>query len=88
MRASLCYLEGAIAMAAHELDCKGLNCPMPIVRLSQAMRRLTAGEVIVIEADDPAFRADLEAWVRRFGHVIETFDAVTDRVVRATVKKS
>ncbi|HFE44979.1 MAG TPA: sulfurtransferase TusA family protein, partial [Nannocystis exedens] len=40
--------------AVHELDCKGLNCPMPIVRLSQAMRTLAAGESITIFADDPA----------------------------------
>jgi len=56
------------------LDCTGLNCPMPIVRLSQAMRGLPSGAQIVIEANDPAFRADLEAWVRRFGHVILSFD--------------
>ncbi|MCB9565747.1 MAG: sulfurtransferase TusA family protein [Myxococcales bacterium] len=73
-------------MATHELDCKGLNCPMPIVRLSQAMRRLEAGEQIIIEADDPAFRADLEAWVRRFGHQIISFDA--GPIQRAVVVKS
>lgn len=59
---------------AVELDCKGLNCPMPIVRLSQTMRKMEVGERVAIEADDPAFRADLEAWARRFGHVIESFE--------------
>lgn len=67
------------------LDCTGMNCPMPIVRLSQAMRALESGTKLVIEADDPAFRADLEAWVRRFGHTLLAFDEGT--ISRATVLK-
>lgn len=62
-------------MDGYFLDCKGLNCPMPIVRLSQAMRSLASGARLVIEADDPAFRADVEAWVRRFGHTLVSFEA-------------
>lgn len=67
------------------LDCTGLNCPMPIVRLSQAIHGIDSGAQIVIEANDPAFRADLEAWVRRFGHTILTFDE--GPISRATVLK-
>lgn len=67
------------------LDCTGLACPMPIVRLSQTMRGLPSGARLVIEASDPAFRADLEAWVRRFGHVILAFEE--GRVLRATILK-
>jgi len=61
---------------------------MPIVRLSQAMRKLTAGDVITILADDPAFRADLEAWVRRFGHRVDSFENPEGRLQRAVVTKS
>jgi tRNA 2-thiouridine synthesizing protein A len=67
------------------LDCKGLNCPMPIVRLSQAMRGLESGAEIVVEANDPAFHADLVAWVRRFGHTLVAFEDGSIR--RATVVK-
>lgn len=69
----------------HRLDCTGLACPMPIVRLSQAMRNLTSGATLVIEASDPAFRADLEAWARRFGHVVLSFEE--GKILRATVQK-
>lgn len=75
-------------MATHELDCRGLNCPMPIVRLSQAMRKLSAGDVITILADDPAFRADLEAWVRRFGHRVDSFENPEGRLQKAVVTKT
>lgn len=72
-------------MSAIHLDCKGLNCPMPIVRLSQAMRNAQSGDRIIVEADDPAFQADLAAWVRRFGHVLEVIEG--ERVKRAVVVK-
>lgn len=72
-------------MNAIHLDCKGLNCPMPIVRLSQAMRGAQSGDRIVVEADDPAFQADLTAWVRRFGHVLWAIEG--ERVKRAVVIK-
>jgi tRNA 2-thiouridine synthesizing protein A len=57
------------------LDCKGLKCPMPIVRLSVAARELRTGDEITIEADDLAFRADLNAWARRTQFDITEFSA-------------
>lgn len=63
-----------LAMATH-LDCKGLKCPMPIVRLSVAARELRPGDEITIEADDLAFRADLSAWARRTGFDVTEFNA-------------
>jgi len=55
-------------MEEHSLDCCGLKCPMPIVRISLAMKGLAVGQRLRVQATDPAFRADLEAWVRRLGH--------------------
>ena len=79
------FLYCCVAMETMFLDCKGLNCPMPIVRLSQTFRSLTAGMRVMVEADDPAFRSDLEAWARRFGHTIVEFEP--GQVQRATVEK-
>lgn len=72
------------AMTRH-LDCKGLKCPMPIVQLSIAARELQPGDELTVEADDPAFRADLHAWARRAGFSITQF--VDGQVRRATVVK-
>ncbi len=55
-------------MAEHSLDCKGLNCPMPIVKISRAMKGLALGDRLVVEASDPSFGADVEAWAKRMGH--------------------
>ncbi len=72
-------------MAEVQLDCKGLNCPMPIVRISQAIKKMSAGDVLVVEATDPAFRADIAAWSKRMGHDILAFEE--DTCLRATLKK-
>lgn len=45
-----------------KLDCKGLMCPMPIVKLSKAVKSLAAGDTLEVTADDPAFEADVRAW--------------------------
>lgn len=45
-----------------KLDCTGLMCPMPIVKLSKAVKALAAGDTVEVTADDPAFEADVKAW--------------------------
>lgn len=57
------------------LDCRGLKCPMPIVRLSVVARDLQVGDELRVDADDPAFRADVHAWARRTGFEIVDFEA-------------
>lgn len=57
-----------------ELDCKGLRCPMPIVRIGLAIRQLAIGEQLAVEANDPAFQPDLAAWTRKTGHKLVHFE--------------
>ena len=66
------------------LDCRELQCPMPIVKLSLAVTDLEPGEEIVVEATDPAFEADVHAWSEMTGHVIERFDR--GEVQRASIR--
>jgi len=56
------------------LDCKNLNCPMPIVEISKAMRGMETGQTLAVEASDPSFKADVHAWVRRMGHDMVSFE--------------
>jgi len=51
--------------AAIELDCKGLLCPLPVYRASQALSRLGAGEVLRVECTDPGSLADFPAFARQ-----------------------
>ena len=44
------------------LDCKGLACPMPIVKTKKAMEGLASGQVIEIEATDKGSTLDIQSW--------------------------
>jgi len=53
-----------------ELDCKGLLCPLPVYRTSQALNRLSAGQVLRVECTDPGSLADFPALARQRGLVL------------------
>ena len=55
---------------AKVLDCKGLACPMPIVRTSQEISKIAVGEVMEILSTDPGSIADFPAWAKTMGHAI------------------
>jgi tRNA 2-thiouridine synthesizing protein A len=53
-----------------ELDCVGLYCPMPIAKTKLEIDKLEAGQVLKVEADDPAAEGDIKSWASRTGHEI------------------
>lgn len=50
------------------LDCRGLLCPMPIVKLSKKMKELEPGKVLEVLADDEGATADIPAWCSKTGN--------------------
>jgi rhodanese-related sulfurtransferase/TusA-related sulfurtransferase len=50
------------------IDCKGLACPMPIVRTKRAVDEMKSGEVLEVVATDPGSVADVRSWAERTGH--------------------
>lgn len=51
-----------------ELDAKGLNCPLPILRAKKAINALEAGQVLKIIATDPGSVKDFEAFCNQTGN--------------------
>ena len=51
-----------------ELDAKGLNCPLPILRAKKAINALEAGQVLKIIATDPGSVKDFEAFANQTGN--------------------
>ncbi len=51
-----------------DLDCSGLACPGPIMKLSDKMKALTPGDELVVHVSDPGFASDAPVWARRNGH--------------------
>jgi len=61
---------------ARKLDLKAYSCPLPIVKTAQAMRELSSGELIEVEATDPGSVPDFTAWCRTTGN--ELVEATRD----------
>ena len=51
-----------------ELDTKGLNCPLPILRAKKALAELASGEVLKIVATDPGSVRDFQAFAKQTGN--------------------
>ena len=51
-----------------EIDCLGMRCPLPIIRLAKAIK---GNEKVLLLSDDPATEPDLVAWSRMTGHSFE-----------------
>lgn len=51
-----------------DLDCSGLACPGPIMKLADTMKTLGAGDEVVVHVSDPGFALDGPAWAKRNGH--------------------
>lgn len=51
-----------------ELDAKGLNCPLPILRAKKALADMTSGQVLRIMATDPGSVKDFAAFAKQTGN--------------------
>jgi len=51
-----------------ELDARGLNCPLPILRAKKSINSLSSGQVLRITATDPGSVKDFEAFCKQTGN--------------------
>jgi tRNA 2-thiouridine synthesizing protein A len=51
-----------------ELDARGLNCPLPILRCKKALAEINGGEVLKVLATDPGSVKDFQAFCKQTGH--------------------
>ena len=51
-----------------ELDARGLNCPLPILRTKKALSDMTSGQVLKIVATDPGSVKDFQAFSKQTGN--------------------
>ena len=50
------------------LDCKGLSCPMPILKLAGTMKKMKKGQVLELLGTDPGSKKDVPGWCKKTGH--------------------
>lgn len=47
------------------VDCVGMQCPLPVIKIAQAIKGLDPGQLIELLATDPGVEPDMQAWTRR-----------------------
>lgn len=50
------------------LDCTGLQCPLPVIKTSQAIKKVEPGQLLELLATDPGVEPDMKAWTTRTGN--------------------
>lgn len=53
-----------------ELDARGLNCPLPILKTKKALAEMQSGEVLRVIATDPGSVRDFQAFSRQTGNLL------------------
>ncbi len=56
--------------ADYVIDCKGLNCPMPVIKTKKAIDEMEPGQVLKVEASDKGALNDMPAFAKRTGNEI------------------
>ena len=51
-----------------ELDCQGMNCPLPVIKTRIAIEGLGAGDILKVITSDPGSQKDIPAFCRRNSH--------------------
>jgi tRNA 2-thiouridine synthesizing protein A len=70
------------------LDCTGMICPMPIVKIRRALKPLEVGQVLEMIATDPGVVPDMEAWERQTRHEILLTEEPSAGTFRFLIKKT
>jgi tRNA 2-thiouridine synthesizing protein A len=73
---NICFSGGKKMPSADQtLDCKGLNCPLPVLQTKKAMDALNPGQVLEMLSTDPGSKNDITAWAKRTGNeLVETVE--------------
>jgi tRNA 2-thiouridine synthesizing protein A len=68
------------------INLEGLLCPIPIVKVSQAIKNLAVGGVLEATATDPGVLADIPAWTKSTGN--ELLSMVKEgKIIRFFIKR-
>jgi len=64
-----------------ELDTRGLNCPLPILKAKKALADMNSGDILKVVATDPSSMRDFQAFARQTGNELVEQSAANDEFV-------
>jgi tRNA 2-thiouridine synthesizing protein A len=67
--------------AQKELDTRGLNCPLPILKAKKALADMGSGEVLKVVSTDPGSVRDFQAFARQTGNELVEQETLQDEFV-------
>ena len=70
-----------------ELDARGLNCPLPILRTKKSLNDMISGQVLKVLATDPGSVRDFQAFSRQTGNELLESDAANGEFTFLLKKK-
>jgi tRNA 2-thiouridine synthesizing protein A len=53
-----------------EVDARGLNCPLPVLRTKKALNEMRSGQIVRVVATDPGSVRDFQAFSRQTGNTL------------------
>ncbi|MCT6700478.1 sulfurtransferase TusA [Rheinheimera sp. 4Y26] len=80
-------MTDVFANADQQLDALGLRCPEPVMMVRLTIRKMAAGQTLLILADDPATTRDIPAFCRFMDHELVAMDT-SELPYRYLLKKS
>ncbi|HET6600029.1 MAG TPA: sulfurtransferase TusA family protein [Burkholderiaceae bacterium] len=67
--------------AQKELDTRGLNCPLPILKAKKALADMPSGQVLKVVATDPGSMRDFQAFARQTGNELVEQSTLNDEFI-------
>ena len=64
-----------------EIDTKGLNCPLPILRAKKALSEMSTGQLLKVVATDPGSMRDFVAFAKQTGNELVEQEASGDEFI-------
>jgi tRNA 2-thiouridine synthesizing protein A len=64
-----------------EIDCSGMNCPMPVLKTKLKIDTMGAGQTLRVIATDPGACSDMPAWANRVGHTLVSSGEEEDKFI-------
>ena len=64
-----------------EIDTRGLNCPLPILKAKKALAEMQSGELLRVVSTDPGSMRDFQAFARQTGNELVEQSTLDDEFV-------
>ncbi|MFZ5968617.1 MAG: sulfurtransferase TusA family protein [Bacillota bacterium] len=74
-------------MAEIQLNCKGMQCPGPIMQVFKTAKEAQPGDVIHVKVSDRGFTKDIQAWCKKTGNELLELNEGEAEITAKILKK-